>query len=60
MVTYKDAAQVVRYRCVNQQAKKVDSRAKFLLNAVKTNLCWGIKSLDYQTNKEILLIKKTN
>ena len=38
MVTYKDAAQEVRYRCINQQAKKVNSRAIFLLFAVKTNL----------------------
>ena len=49
MVTYKDATQVFRYKCVNQQAKKVNSRAIFLLIAVKTNLCWGINSLDYQT-----------
>ena len=60
ILTYKDATQVVRYRCVNQQAKKVNSRAIFLLHAVKTNLCWGINSLDYQTNKQILLIKQMN
>ena len=60
MVTYKDAAEVVRYRCVNQQAKKVYSRALFLLHAVKTNLGWGINSLDYQTNQQILLIRQTN
>ena len=51
MVTYKDAVQVVRYRCVNEQVKKVYSRAVFLLHAFKTNLFWGITSLDYQTNK---------
>ena len=39
MVTYKDTTQVFRYRCVNQQAKKVNSGALFLLMAVKTNLC---------------------
>ena len=34
MVTYKDATQVFRYKCVNQQAKKVNSSAIFLLLAV--------------------------
>ena len=42
-MTFKDATQVFRYRSVNQQVKKVDSRAIFLLHAVKTNLCWGIR-----------------
>ena len=60
MVTYKDATQVLRYRCVYQQAKKVNSRAIFLLIAVKTNLCeastvWIIKQTNTnfvnQTNK---------
>ena len=55
MVTYKDAVQVVRYRCVNEQVKKVYSRAVFLLHAVKTNLFWGITSLDYKhTNTNII------
>ena len=35
MVTYKNATQVVRNECVNQQAKKVKSRAIFLLVAVR-------------------------
>ena len=39
ILTYEDATQVVIYRCVNQQAKKFNSRAVFLLIAVKTNLC---------------------
>ena len=51
VLTYKDATQVVRYRCVNQQAKEVNSRAIFLLIAVRTNLCGGIDSLYCQTNK---------
>ena len=60
MVTYKDATQVLGYRCVYQQAKKVNSRAIFLLIAVKTNLCeastvWIIKQTNTnfvnQTNK---------
>ena len=53
ILTYKDATQVVRYRCVNQKSKEVNSRAIFLLHAVKTNLCWGINSFDYKTNKQI-------
>ena len=60
MVTYKDATQVFRYKCVNQQAKKVNSRAIFLPHTAMTNLSWGINSLGYQTNKQILLNKQTN
>ena len=59
IVTYKDATPLFRYICVNQQAKKLDSRANILLHAVKTNLFLGINSLNYQTNKQILSIKQT-
>ena len=52
MVTYMNAIQVVRNSCVKQQKKKVNPRALFLLVAVKTNFCWDINSLDYQTNKQ--------
>ena len=43
--------QVFRIRCVNQPAKEVDLRAIIMLISVKTNLCWGINGLDYQTKK---------
>ena len=37
MVTYKYATEVFRYRCVNQQAKKVYSRAIILQHVNQTN-----------------------
>ena len=60
MVTYKDAAQVVRYRCVNQQAKKVDLRAIILLLAVKTNLFRALIVWIINKQTQIELIKLTN
>ena len=44
MVTYKYATLVARNIWVNQPAKKVDSRAEYMLIAVNTNFGWGIKS----------------
>ena len=55
-MTYKNASQVVRNRFGNQQGKKVNSSAIFLLVAFNTNFCWGINSSEYQTNKN----KNTN
>ena len=51
MVTHKNATQVVRNRCVNQQAKIVDSNALFWQITVKTKFGWGINGLNYQINK---------
>ena len=62
MVTYKDAAQVVRYRCVNQQAKKVDSKAIFPLHAVYNNMVLLVVlniSQAYQKFSE-KIVKNTN
>ena len=53
MVSYKDATQVAINRCVNQAAKKVDSRAIFLQIEVMTSFGGGINSLDYKTNWHI-------
>ena len=50
-LNYKDTTKVIRNRYMNQQAKKVDSRAIYRLIAVKTNLGWDINSLNSQTNK---------
>ena len=47
ILTYEDATQVIRYRCVNQQTKGVEIWAILLLLSVKANLSWGINSLDY-------------
>ena len=33
--------QVVRYKWLNKQAKKIVSRARLLLIAIKINSCWG-------------------
>ena len=51
MVTYKYITEVVRNRCDNYQAKRVDSRALFLLIAISVGalIFWIIK----QTNKNI-------
>ena len=56
MVTYKPVTKVVRNRCVNYQAKRVDSKAT--LHLIET--CWCFNNLDYQMNKHKLLIKQTN
>ena len=48
MVTYKHVTEVVRNRCVNHQAKRVDSRAIVLLIATSV---WALI---------ILIIKQTN
>ena len=51
MVTYKYVTEVVRNRCDNHQARRVDSRAIVLLNAVSVGalIIWIIK----QTNANI-------
>ena len=59
MVTSKDADKVVIHTYINQQAKKVNSRAIFLLLAVETNPFQGINSLDYKQTKTII-INQTN
>ena len=53
MVTYKHVTEVVRNRCVNHQAKRVDSRAIVLLIAISVgaSIIWIIK----QTNCEIYM-----
>ena len=55
MVTYKHVTEVVRNRCVNHQAKRVDSRAILLLIAtsVWALTIWIIKNIDNanKTNK---------
>ena len=48
MVTYKHVTEVVRNRCVNHQAKRVDSRAILLLIATSVGALI------------ILIIKQTN
>merc|ERR1711954_331884 len=57
MVTYKYVAEVVRSRCVNHQAKRVDLRAIVLLIAtfVGALIVWIIKQ-----KTQILLVKQTN
>ena len=51
MVTYKQVTEVVRNRCVNHQAKRVDSRAILLLSATSVGalISWIFK----QTNTNI-------
>ena len=57
MVTYKHVTEVVRNRCVNHQAKRVDSRAILLLIATSVGalIIWIIKQTNTntanQTNK---------
>ena len=57
MVTYKHVTEVVRNRCVNQQAKRMVSRAIVLLSATSVGalLIWIIKQTNIntanQTNK---------
>ena len=57
MVTYKYVTEVVRNRCVNHQAKRVESRAIVLLIAtyVEALIIWIIKQTNTyiadQTNK---------
>ena len=48
MLTYKHVIEGVRIRCVNHQAKRVDSRAIVLLIATSVG---ALQFLDYQTNK---------
>ena len=56
MVTYKHVTKVVRNRCVNHEAKRVDSKAILLIivTSIGALIIWIIK----QT--QILLIKQTN
>ena len=62
MVTYKHVTEVVRNRCDNHQAKRVDSRAIVLLIATSVGalIIWIIKqkntNIANQTNK----LKKLN
>ena len=57
MVTYKHVTEVVRNRCVNQQAKRMVSRAIVLLSATSVGalIIWIIKQTNIntanQTNK---------
>ena len=57
MVTYKYVTEVVRNRCYNHQAKRVDSRGILLrtANSVGAVIIWIIKqtntNIAYKTNK---------
>ena len=51
MVTYKHVTEVVRNRCVNHQAKRVDSKA--ILHLIKTFVGTLIIWINKQTNTNI-------
>ena len=51
MVTYKHITEVVRNRCLNHEAKRVDSRVLLLIIEVKINFSLNFENTDYQTNK---------
>ena len=48
MVTYKHVTEVVRNRCVNHQAKRVDSKA--ILHLIKTFICTLIIWINKRTH----------
>ena len=51
MATYKHVTEVVQNRCVNHQAKRVDSKA--ILHLIKTFICTLIIWINKQTNTNI-------
>ena len=62
MVTYKHVTEVVRNRCVNQQAKRMVSRAIVLLIAtfVQALIIWIIKQTDTNIANQTNKINKCN
>ena len=60
MVTYKHVTEVVRNRCVNQQAKRMVSRAIVLLSATSVGalIIWIIKQTNTNTANQTNKLKK--
>ena len=60
MVTYKHVGQVVWNRCVNHQAKRVDSRAILLLSATSVGdlISWIFKQTDTNIANQINKLNK--